>query len=96
MKKLFHTLSLLIAIGALGTLSGCELYFGGHGGSGGWQRLLELLRFRRVLLLPGRQLHVGERDLPCRPRLGLGSRIGLRVHDEHGLRGRLLLRERHV
>jgi hypothetical protein len=35
MKKLFHTLSLLIAIGALGTLSGCELYFGGHGGSGG-------------------------------------------------------------
>jgi hypothetical protein len=35
MKKLFHSLSLLIAIGALGTLSGCELYFGGHGGGSG-------------------------------------------------------------
>jgi hypothetical protein len=31
MKKLFHTLTLLM----LSTLAGCELYFGGHGGSGG-------------------------------------------------------------
>jgi hypothetical protein len=35
MTKLFHSLTLLIATTALGTLAGCELYFGGHGDGGG-------------------------------------------------------------
>src|SRR5262249_3870163 len=36
MKKLFHSLTLLCAVGALGTLAGCELYFGGHNDGGSW------------------------------------------------------------
>ncbi len=34
MKKLLNSLTLLVAVGALSTLAGCELYFGNSGGNG--------------------------------------------------------------